>query len=142
MTAYRPARARMEGMSTSEHRPARIAALSAAAAIVAGLLGPPATAQLAVTELNLANQAELEQLQPIGPQLSGRILEERQRHGPFADWRDVQRRLKGVGPATARRLSDGGLRVQGQPWAPPAPGSASPPAPPAAPASASSILLR
>ena len=69
------------------------------------------------TELNLANQAELEQLQGIGPQLAQRLLDERLRQGPFASWAEVQRRIKGVGPATAWRLSRGGLRVAGQAYA-------------------------
>lgn len=69
------------------------------------------------TELNLANQAELEQLPGIGPQLAQRLLDERSQQGPFASWAEVQRRIKGVGPATARRLSRGGLRVAGQAYA-------------------------
>ena len=77
------------------------------------------------TELNLANQAELEQLKGIGPQLGQRILDERARQGPYADWADFQRRLKGVGPATAQRLSANGLRVAGQPYLAMPAGSAS-----------------
>lgn len=84
-----------------------------------------ATAPLhaAATELNLANQAELEQLQRVGPQLAQRILDDRARLGRYADWPDFQRRLKGVGPATAHRLSEAGLRINGQ--ALPAPATAS-----------------
>lgn len=70
--------------------------------------------QAAATELNLANQAELEQLKRVGPQLAQRILEDRAQHGRYADWPDFLRRLKGVGPATAQRLSEAGLRINGQ----------------------------
>lgn len=76
---------------------------------------------LAATEVNLANQAELEQLKGIGPQLCSRILEERAQHGHFSSWDDFMRRMKGVGPATAKRLSEGGLLVAGQPLSAAAP---------------------
>ena len=68
-------------------------------------------------EVNVANQAELEQVSGLGPQLSMRILAERQRAGPFANWQDLMGRLKGVGPASARKLSHAGLRVQGEDYA-------------------------
>ena len=72
-------------------------------------------------DLNLANQAELEMVKGIGPQLSGRILEERSR-GRFTDWADFIARLKGLGPTHAARLSAAGLRVGGEPYAGSAPG--------------------
>ena len=67
-------------------------------------------------ELNTASQAELESLTGVGPTLSDALLAERQRAGPFADWRSLVRRVKGLGPARARQLSAAGLRVAGQPW--------------------------
>lgn len=77
-----------------------------------------ATAGHAV-ELNLANQAELEQVKGVGPQLSDRLLEERRR-GAFRDWADMIRRMKGVGPASAAKLSAAGLTVAGAAYEPPA----------------------
>jgi competence protein ComEA len=74
-----------------------------------------------VVDLNLANQAELEMVKGIGPQLSERILEERSR-GRFADWADFIARLKGLGPTHAARLSAAGLRVGGQAYAGSGPG--------------------
>jgi competence protein ComEA len=70
------------------------------------------------TEVNGANQAELEMVKGIGPQLSTQILGERER-GPFRDWRDFIARLPGVGPGKARKLSAAGLRVGGQPFSAP-----------------------
>lgn len=67
-------------------------------------------------ELNDASQAELEQLPGVGPALSEALLDERRRGGPFTDWRALVRRVRGVGPASARRLSAAGLRVAGQAW--------------------------
>jgi competence protein ComEA len=74
-----------------------------------------------MVDLNLANQAELEMVKGIGPQLSERILEERSR-GRFTDWADFIARLKGLGPTHAARLSAAGLRVGGQAYAGSAPG--------------------
>lgn len=68
------------------------------------------------TDLNLANQAELEMVKGIGPQLSERILAERAL-GRFESWEDFIGRMKGIGPSHATRLSGAGLRVAGQPYA-------------------------
>ncbi|MBQ0932850.1 helix-hairpin-helix domain-containing protein [Ideonella sp. 4Y16] len=82
---------------------------------LAWCLSAPVALQAADTrlEVNQANQAELEMLPGVGPALSEAILAERRRGGPFKDWRALQRRVKGLGPATARRLSQAGLRVNG-----------------------------
>lgn len=105
------------------------------AAACGGLVMMSLSSAMAATEVNLANQAELEQLKGIGPQLCSRILEERAQHGHFSSWDDFMRRMKGVGPATARRLSEGGLLVAGQvlPGATPPPTDAGPAGSPAAP---------
>jgi competence protein ComEA len=67
-------------------------------------------------DLNRANQAELEMVKGIGPQLSERILAERAR-GDFADWGEFIGRMKGLGPTHAVRLSAAGLRIAGQAYA-------------------------
>jgi competence protein ComEA len=67
-------------------------------------------------DLNLANQAELEMVKGIGPQLSERILDERSR-GRFTGWPDFVDRMKGIGPSHAARLSAAGLRIEGLPYA-------------------------
>jgi competence protein ComEA len=66
----------------------------------------------AATELNTANQAELEMIKGVGPQLSEQWLAARQQR-PFASWAQFIERTPGVGPARAKRLSDAGLRVNG-----------------------------
>jgi competence protein ComEA len=68
-------------------------------------------------DLNLANQAQLEMVKGVGPQLSDRILAERA-HGRFESWDDFVARMKGIGPSHASRLSAAGLRVAGQPYGP------------------------
>jgi competence ComEA-like helix-hairpin-helix protein len=55
-------------------------------------------------DVNAATAAELEALPRIGSVLARRIVLERERGGPYASTEDL-RRVKGIGPATVRRLS-------------------------------------
>ena len=77
-------------------------------------------------EANRASEAQLDGLKGVGPATTRRILAERERR-PFADWRDLIARVRGIGPATAAQLSAEGLTVNGAPYAPP-PAPAGPPA--------------
>lgn len=72
-----------------------------------------AAAALAAVDVNQANAAELDGVKGIGPGLSTKILEERQR-GEFKDWNDFIGRVGGVGEKTAARLSAEGLTVGGK----------------------------
>ena len=78
------------------------------------LMSPALLAQPAPLELNTASRAQLESLQGIGPSLADKILLAR-RKGPFTDWNDLRRRVRGVGPKLATKLSAQGLVVNG--WA-------------------------
>ena len=83
------------------------------AALLTLILGVSlARAQNTEVEVNTASQAQLESLPGIGPALAERLLKAR----PFSDWADLRHRAKGVGKATAVKLSAAGLRVQGQPF--------------------------
>ena len=75
---------------------------------------PALRAEPTPLELNTATRAQLESLQGIGPSLAEQILLAR-RKGPFTDWNDLRRRVRGVGPKLATRLSAQGLVVNG--WA-------------------------
>lgn len=72
-------------------------------------------------EINHASEADLDGLKGIGPALSARILQARDQVGPFANWSDLMRRVKGIGTRSARQLSEAGLTVNGEPYAPPPP---------------------
>jgi competence protein ComEA len=72
---------------------------------------PPAAA----VELNTADQADLELVKGIGPEVSRRLVEAREGR-PFDDWHDLMKRVKGIGKPTARRWSCAGVTVQGQPY--------------------------
>lgn len=54
-------------------------------------------------DLNTASAADLERLPGIGPRLARRIVEERERGGPFHSGRDLGR-VRGIGPRTVEAL--------------------------------------
>lgn len=68
-------------------------------------------------EINVANRAQLEQLNGIGVPLAARILDERAAHGPFRDWDDLERRVKGLKQKKLDQLGAQGMTVSGQPRA-------------------------
>ncbi len=69
-------------------------------------------------DVNSASVASLDGLRGVGPALSARILAARQ-EGPFKDWADLMRRVKGIGARSAARLSAEGLTVNGVPFGDP-----------------------
>ena len=76
-------------------------------------------------EINSANEAELDSVRGLGPSSTARILQARE-HGPFLDWADLMRRVKGIKAATAAKLSDAGLTVNQQGFARPAKAASAP----------------
>ncbi len=70
----------------------------------------------AAVEANRASPEDLMAIKGIGPTTSQRIMEARSRQ-PFAHWNDFIERVRGIGPTRAARLSEQGLRVNGQPFA-------------------------
>ncbi|WP_439642565.1 ComEA family DNA-binding protein [Gemmatimonas sp.] len=54
-------------------------------------------------DVNAATAQELEQLPRVGPALAKRIVEWRDRHGPFSSPDDL-RHVRGIGPSTVRLL--------------------------------------
>jgi competence protein ComEA len=73
-----------------------------------------AAAAMAAVDVNKANAAELDAVKGIGPGTSKMILDERKK-GEFKDWADFEKRVKGVKEKKAARLSEAGLRINGQP---------------------------
>lgn len=71
-----------------------------------------AASAFAAVDVNKASATELDGIKGIGPAMSSRILDERKK-GPFKDWSDLMTRVKGVGQASAARLSSEGLTVGG-----------------------------
>ena len=84
--------------------------------ITAAVLALATTLAAAATDINKANQAELEAVKGIGPGMAQRMLDAR-KSGPFNDWADLRTRVKGVGENKAQKLSENGLTVNGRPFA-------------------------
>src|SRR5687768_2759913 len=55
-------------------------------------------------DVNRATAAELELLPRVGPALAARIVEERERAGPFRSIADLER-VRGIGPRTIERIA-------------------------------------
>jgi competence protein ComEA len=80
----------------------------------------------AAVDVNLASEAELDGIKGLGPSSTARILKARE-SGPFKDWSDLMRRVKGIKPSLAAKLSEAGLTVADAPYiAPDAQKSAKP----------------
>jgi competence protein ComEA len=80
--------------------------------ILSVLLMIYAAACFAAVDANKGNAAELDSIKGIGPAMSTRILDERKKSN-FKDWPDFISRVKGVGEATAAKLSKEGLTING-----------------------------
>ena len=76
-----------------------------------------AFAAFAAVDVNTAKAADLDGVKGIGPVMSKRILDER-RKGRFKGWDDMIQRVKGLGPASATKLSAEGLTVDGAAFEP------------------------
>ena len=84
--------------------------------LIAILFALIAATAFAATDVNKANQAELEAIKGIGPSIAGKILDERKKSN-FKDWPDLVERVKGVGDGNAAKFSTAGLTVNGQGFA-------------------------
>lgn len=69
-------------------------------------------AAFAAVDVNKASEAELDGIKGIGPAKSKQIVTERKK-GDFKSWDDLISRVKGMGEATAAKLSAEGLTVGG-----------------------------
>ncbi|HOB65988.1 helix-hairpin-helix domain-containing protein [Ottowia sp.] len=71
------------------------------------------TAAHAGVDVNTAPASELDAVRHVSRGLSKRIVAERHRAGPYKDWTDLIKRVRGIDNKSAARLSDAGLLVQG-----------------------------
>jgi competence protein ComEA len=78
--------------------------------LIAAVLAAVSFGAFAAVDVNKASPAELDALPGVGPALSQRIVTERQK-APFKNWADMIQRVRGVGPASAVKLSKAGLTV-------------------------------
>lgn len=71
-----------------------------------------AATAFAAVDVNTATAEDLNSVKGIGPAMSTRIVEEREK-GDFKDWGDLKARVKGIGNKKAGKLSAQGLTVGG-----------------------------
>jgi len=74
-----------------------------------------AAACFAAVDVNKAGAADLDSIKGLGPAMSTKILDEREKGG-FKDWNDFIARVKGVGEGNATKFSTEGLTVGGAPY--------------------------
>jgi competence protein ComEA len=65
-------------------------------------------------DVNKGDQAALDGIKGLGPVKSKAIIEERTKNGPYKDWADFEKRVKGIAEKSATKLSEAGLTVNGQ----------------------------
>ena len=65
-------------------------------------------------DLNQATRAEIEAVRGVGVELTDRLLQARA-EGPFRDWQDLRRRVKGVGRRVLTGMSEARFHIKGQP---------------------------
>jgi competence protein ComEA len=68
----------------------------------------------AQVDVNKADAAALDSIKGIGPKTAKLIIDERTKGGDFKDWADFEKRVKGVGPKSAAKMSSAGLLVSGK----------------------------
>ena len=69
---------------------------------------------LAEVDVNKADAAALDGVKGIGAKTAKLIIDERTKGGPFKDWADFEKRVKGVKDKAAHKLSAAGLTVGGK----------------------------
>jgi competence protein ComEA len=67
----------------------------------------------AAVDANTADKAALDGIKSIGEKTADAIIAERTKSGKFTDWDDFIRRVKGVGPKNAEKMSGAGLTING-----------------------------
>ncbi|MFH1292711.1 MAG: helix-hairpin-helix domain-containing protein [Pseudomonadota bacterium] len=77
----------------------RIIPLCIVVAVMMALVSVSLAQEAEKININKASSVELTQLKRIGPKLSERIVEYREKHGPFERPEDIMQ-VKGIGPKT------------------------------------------
>ena len=83
----------------------RFIALSAAMLIMFAFTAPVSGQDTERVNINKASAAELAKLQEVGPKFAVRIIEYRQKYGPFKLTEELME-IRGIGPRTYDRIKD------------------------------------
>ncbi len=68
-----------------------------------------------VVNVNIATLAELQTIRGVGPKTAQRIVQERERAGPFISFQDFTERIRGIGPKRAAAMRAAGVGVSSSP---------------------------
>lgn len=100
-----PRKSRTRPKSSKSSKSAKSSTSSKSATASSAAAKPPrqATGPPERIDVNSATAAELERLPRVGPALAQRIVDYRQRQGPFQAPEDL-RHVRGIGPSTVRLL--------------------------------------
>lgn len=104
MVAWREEHGPFRSLASLDSVPGVGPSMLAALAPLLALPAAPARAEPDRVELNRAGAAQLEALPGVGPALAARIVEWRERNGPFRSL-DQLEEVRGVGPALRARLA-------------------------------------
>ena len=83
----------------------RFAAISAALLVMFAFIVPVSAQDIEKININKASAAELAKLQKVGPKFAVRIIEYRQKYGPFKLTEELME-IRGIGPGTYDRIRD------------------------------------
>ena len=82
--------------------------------LLAAALAVSMGSAFADVDVNKADAAALDGVKGIGAKKAKLIIDERTKGGPFKDWADFEKRVKGVKEKSAQKLSAAGLTVGGK----------------------------
>ena len=83
----------------------QLIAVSATLLVIFAFLGPVWGQEVERVNINKASAQELAKLKKVGPKYAVRIVEHRQKYGPFKLTEDLME-VPGIGPGTYDRIKD------------------------------------
>ncbi|GAB2910185.1 hypothetical protein GCM10027278_33890 [Paralcaligenes ginsengisoli] len=106
-----PGTSRQAGHASSRHAQKRRSFWRPAWGALGLATGLTLSATALAVDVNVATQAQLQEVRGIGPKTAQIILEERARGGKYESFDDLAVRVKGIGPKKAATLQASGLTV-------------------------------
>lgn len=110
---FDPDTSRQAGRASSRHAQKKRAFWRPAWGALGLAAGLALSGTALAVDVNVATQAQLEEVRGIGPKTAQIILEERARGGKYESFDDLAVRVKGIGPKKAATLQASGLTVGG-----------------------------
>jgi len=83
----------------------RFIAIFAALLVMFAFIAPVSAEDTEMVNINKASAVELAKLQEVGPKFAVRIIEHRQKYGPFKLTEELME-IRGIGPGTYNKIRD------------------------------------